>query len=74
MPGIPAPEAELGGAASGGASDAVQSMQFLSMDQSLGAQAAAGGVNAAKGLFSKKVKKIKVKLKDEYPVLLKINK
>lgn len=73
MPGIPAPEAEFGGAASGGASDAVQSMQFLSMDQSLGAQAAAGGVNAAKGLFSKKVKKIKVKLKDEYPILLKIN-
>jgi len=74
MPGIPAPEAELGGAASNGASDAVQSMQFLSMDASLGAQVAAGGVNAAKGLFSKKVKKIKVKLKDAYPVLLKINK
>jgi hypothetical protein len=73
MPGIPAPEAELGGAAGNGASDAVQSMQFLSMDQSLSAQAAAGGVNAAKGLFSKKVKKIKVKLKDEYPVLLKVN-
>ncbi|OCX54339.1 hypothetical protein BEL04_08765 [Mucilaginibacter sp. PPCGB 2223] len=74
MPGIPAPEAELSGAASSGASEAVQSMQFLTMDQSLGAQAAAGGVNAAKGLFSKKVKKIRVKLKDEYPVLLKINK
>jgi hypothetical protein len=73
MPGIPAPEAELGGAAAGGADNALQSMQFLTMDQSLGAQAAAGGVNAAKGLFSKKVKKIKVKLKDEYPVLLKIN-
>ena len=46
----------------------------MSMDASIGAQAAAGGINAAKGLFSKKVKKIKVKLKDEYPVLLKINK
>lgn len=74
MPGIPAPEAELGGAASSGADNAIQSMQFLSMDQSLGAQAAAGGVNAAKGLFSKKIKKIKVKLSDQYPVLLKINK
>jgi hypothetical protein len=74
MPGIPAPEAELGGAASNGADNALQSMQFLTMDQSLGAQAAAGGVNAAKGLFSKKVKKIKVKLSNEYPVLLKINK
>ncbi|MCC8423623.1 conjugative transposon protein TraM [Mucilaginibacter sp. UR6-11] len=74
MPGIPAPEAELGGAAGSGADNAVQSMQFLTMDQSLGAQAAAGGVNAAKSLFSKKVKKIKVKLANEYPVLLKINK
>jgi len=74
MPGIPAPEAELSGAAADGADNALQSMQFLTMDQSIGAQAAAGGVNAAKGLFSKKVKKIKVKLKNEYPVLLKINK
>jgi hypothetical protein len=74
MPGIPAPEAELGSAAGNGADNAIQRMQFLSMDQSLGAQAAAGGVNAAKSLFSKKVKKIKVKLQDEYPVLLKINK
>jgi len=74
MPGIPAPEAELGGAAGNGADNAIQSMQFLTMDQSLGAQAAAGGVNAAKGLFSKKVKKIRVKLANEYPVLLKINK
>jgi hypothetical protein len=74
MPGIPAPEAELGGAAGNGADNALQSMQFLAMDSNLGAQAAAGGINAAKGLFSKKVKKIKVKLKDEYPVLLKINK
>jgi hypothetical protein len=74
MPGIPAREAELGGAAGNGADNAIQNMQLLSMDQSLGAQAAAGGVNAAKGLFSKKVKKIKVKLSDKYPVLLKINK
>jgi len=74
LPGIPAPEAELTGAAGDGANNALESMQFLSMDESLGAQAAAGGINAAKGLFSKKVKKIKVKLHDQYPVLLKINK
>ncbi|MDB5004435.1 MAG: hypothetical protein JWQ34_2660 [Mucilaginibacter sp.] len=74
MPGIPAPEAELGGAAGNGADNAVQAMQFMSMDASLGAQAAAGGINAAKGLFSKKVKKIKVKLSDQFPILLKINK
>lgn len=73
MPGIPAPEAELAGAAGNGADNTIQSMQLLTMDQSLGVQAAAGGINAAKDLFSKKIKKIKVKLKDEYPVLLKIN-
>jgi hypothetical protein len=73
MAGIPAPEAELSGAAGDGAQNIIQSMQVLSMDQSLGAQAAAGGVNAAKGLFSKKLRKIKVKLKDGLPLLLKIN-
>jgi hypothetical protein len=73
MPGIPAPDAELGVAAGSGADNAIQSMQFLTMDQSIGAQAAASGVNAAKGLFNKKVKKIKVKLTDQYPLLLKIN-
>jgi hypothetical protein len=73
MPGIPAPEAELGTTAGNGASEAVQNLQLLTMDQSLGAQAAAGGLNAAKGLFSKKVKKIQVKLQDRFPVLLKIN-
>jgi hypothetical protein len=74
MPGIPAPEAELGGTASNGADNAIQSMQFMTMDASLGAQAAAGGINSLKGLVSKKVKKIKVKLTDQFPVLLKINK
>jgi len=73
MEGIPAPEAELGEAAGNGASNALQNMQILSMDQSIGSQAAASGINAAKGLFNKKIKKIKVKLSDEYPLLLKIN-
>lgn len=73
LPGIPAPEAELSGAAGDGANSAVESMQFLSMDQSLGTQAAAGGINAAKELFGKKVKKIKVKLKDNFAVLLRDN-
>jgi len=73
MEGIPAPEAELGEAAGNGASNALQNMQILSMDQSISSQAAASGINAAKGLFNKKIKKIKVKLSDEYPLLLKIN-
>lgn len=73
MPGINAPEAELGSAASNGGVNALQSMQFLSMDQSLGVQAAGAGIEAAKGLLSKKVKRIKVKLKAGYAVLLRNN-
>lgn len=74
MPGIPAPEAELTGAVNGGADDAIRSMQFLSMDQSIGVQAAGAGIDAAKSLFSKKLKKVKVKLKADYPILIRINK
>ncbi|RYY72272.1 MAG: conjugative transposon protein TraM [Chitinophagaceae bacterium] len=58
-------------AAKNGMGDAVQSMQILSMDQSLGTQAASAGVEAAKGLFNRKVKQIKVKVKAGYEVLLK---
>lgn len=58
-------------AAKNGMGDAVQSMQILSMDQSLGTQAASAGVEAAKGLFNRKVKQIKVKVKAGYKVLLK---
>ncbi|NNU33681.1 conjugative transposon protein TraM [Mucilaginibacter sp. S1162] len=58
-------------AAKNGVGDAVQSMQLLSMDQSVGAQAASAGVEAAKGLFNHKVKQIKVKVKAGYQVLLK---
>ncbi|RYU90948.1 conjugative transposon protein TraM [Mucilaginibacter terrigena] len=58
-------------AAKNGMGDAVQSMQIMSMDQSVGAQAASAGVEAAKGLFNRKVKQIKVKVKAGYEVLLK---
>ncbi|NOT73396.1 MAG: conjugative transposon protein TraM [Cyclobacteriaceae bacterium] len=50
---------------------AMQGMQFMTMDQSVGAQAASAGMNAAKGLFSKKVKLIKVTVKAGYSVLLR---
>lgn len=73
MPGIPAPEAEITGAAGTGANNAIQNMEFLSMDQGLATQAAAGGIEAAKGLLSKKVRRIKVHLKNGYPVLLRNN-
>ncbi len=50
---------------------AMQSMQFLTMDQSLGAQAASAGLQAAKGLFSKKMKLIRITVKAGYKILLK---
>lgn len=74
MAGINAPEAELGEAAGNGANGALGSMQFLSMDQSLGTQAASAGISAAKDLLGKKVKKIRVKLKGGQQILLRINK
>lgn len=57
--------------AKNGVANAVSSMQLMTMDQSLGAQAAGAGIEAAKGLFGKKVKQIKVKVKAGYAVLLK---
>ncbi|TWR24773.1 conjugative transposon protein TraM [Mucilaginibacter pallidiroseus] len=60
-------------AAKNGVSNAVSSMQLMTMDQSLGAQAAGAGIEAAKGLFGKKVKQIKIKVKAGYEVLLKDN-
>lgn len=73
MPGIAAPEAELGQAAGDGANGALENMQFLSADYSLSTQAATAGISAAKGLLSKKVKKIRVKLKGGETVLLRNN-
>jgi len=73
MPGIRAPEAVTEDAMRSGTDNAVQSMELMSMDQTLATQAAGAGVEAAKTLFSKKVKRIKVKLKAGYPVLLRNN-
>lgn len=73
LSGIPAPEAELTGAAGEGANNALQEMQLLSMDQSLATQAAGAGIDAAKGLLSKKIRRVKVHLKNGYPVLLRNN-
>ncbi|MCY1532126.1 hypothetical protein D9M68_673770 [compost metagenome] len=72
--GIEAPEALLTDAINGGSDDAVRNIQLLGLDQSMGAQLAGAGIEATKNLFSKKVKRIKVKLKAEYPILLRNNK
>jgi len=73
MVGINAPDAVTEGAVRSGSDNALQSMQFLPMDETLGTQAASAGIETAKGLFSKKVKVVKVKLKAGYPVLLRNN-
>jgi hypothetical protein len=74
MAGIAAPEAELGEAAGQGTAGALESMQFLSADYSLGTQAATAGISAAKGLLGKKARRIRVKLHGGQAVLLRINK
>lgn len=73
MQGINAPEALLTDAVNGGADDAVRNMQLLGMDQSIGTQVAGAGLEAAKGLFSKKIKRVKQKLVAGYAVLLRDN-
>jgi hypothetical protein len=73
MPGINVPELLTQDAMRSGSDNAVQSLQFMTMDQSTTTQLAGAGIEAAKGLFSKKVKRIKVKLKAGYPLLLRNN-
>lgn len=72
--GIEAPEALLTDAINGGSDDAVRNLQFMTLDQSMGAQIAGAGIETAKNLFSKKIKRIKVKLKANHPILLRNNK
>ncbi|WP_316800234.1 conjugative transposon protein TraM [Pedobacter frigidisoli] len=71
--GIAAPDAIVDNAISGGADDAVRGLQLLTMDQSIGTQVAGAGIDAAKGLFSKKVRRVKMKVKAGFPVLLRNN-
>lgn len=73
MPGLYAPEAELADAAGMGADDAVRSIGMYGMDNSIATQVAGAGIDAAKSLFSRKIKKIKVKLESGQPVLLRNN-
>ncbi len=73
MPGLYAPEAELADAAGMGADDAVRSIGMYGIDQSIATQVAGAGIDAAKSLFSKKIRKIKVKLESGQPVLLRNN-
>jgi conjugative transposon TraM protein len=72
MPGIRIPGAIDRDVAKESAEQGVSSIGAIStIDQSLGAQAATAGVQAAKTLFSRKVKLVRAEVKAGYPVLIK---
>lgn len=71
LEGIYIPGAIIRDAAKQASDNAMQNVQLMSLDTSIGAQAATAGVEAAKGLFSKKAKMVKVTVKAGYKVLLK---
>ncbi|MBB1287041.1 conjugative transposon protein TraM [Flavisolibacter sp. BT320] len=71
LEGIRVPGSISRDVAKGTAEQSLQSVGLLSLDPSLKAQVTAAGVQAAKGLLSKKVKLLKVSLKTGYQVLLK---
>lgn len=73
MRGINAPEALLSEAVGAGSVDAMSSIGLMGFDQNLGTQIAGAGLGAAKGLLSKKIKRVKQKLAAGYPVLLRDN-
>jgi conjugative transposon TraM protein len=68
--GIRIPGAIGRDAAKDGADRALQGMQFMSLNPSIGAQAAGAGVEVAKGLFGKKAKLVRVTVKAGHPLLL----
>ncbi|WP_276347942.1 conjugative transposon protein TraM [Daejeonella sp. JGW-45] len=73
LEGLYIPGAITRDAIKSGTEEAIQSLQVLSMDPSVSAQVAGAGIQAAKGLFSKKAKQVRVKVKAGYKLLLRDN-
>lgn len=73
MIGINAPEAVLTDAVNSGSSDAISGFGIGGFDQSLGIQVAGAGIDAAKNLMTKRLKRVKQTLKAGYPLLLRDN-
>jgi len=73
MPGLAAKDAVVGDVASAGAVDAVSGISVYGMEGVAG-QVAGAGIDAAKSLFFRKVRVVRVKLKAGEKVLLRINK
>ncbi len=71
LPGIYIPGAISRDVAKQASDNGLQSMDLLTMDPSLKAQATATGINAAKSFFSKKAKQVKVVVKAGYKILLR---
>lgn len=71
LDGIYIPGAIARDVAKQSADRSIQTIGLSTLDPSLGAQAASAGIEAAKNLFSRKVKLIKVTVKAGYQVLLR---
>lgn len=74
MLGLDAPEAVLTETLNNGAGNAVGEVGLNTFDQSLVTQVAGAGIDAAKSMLTKKLRKIKVKLRGGQAVLLRDNK
>ncbi|PWK72935.1 conjugative transposon TraM protein [Mucilaginibacter oryzae] len=73
LEGISVPEAVTGDVLRDGAISGLQNMDIMSFDPSMTAQLTTAGINTAKGLFSKKVKRVKAKIRDGHLLLLRDN-
>lgn len=73
LEGLYIPGAITRDAVKSGTEEAIQSLQVLSMDPSVSAPVAGAGIQAARGLFSKKAKQVRVKIKAGYKLLLRDN-
>jgi conjugative transposon TraM protein len=71
LPGIYIPGSISRDVAKNAADNSLQLMELSTLDPSLKAQAAAAGINTAKQLLTRKVKQVKVMIKEGYKVLLK---
>lgn len=71
LPGIYIPGSISRDVAKNSADNSLQLMELTTLDPSLKAQVAAAGINTVKSLMSRKVKQVKVMIKEGYKVLLK---
>ena len=71
LPGIYIPGSISRDVAKSSADNNLQLMELTTLDPSLKVQAAAAGINTAKNLLTRKVKQVKVMVKEGYKVLLK---